>query len=215
MITMTTINFLTTNILILFMFLSSNSKTYAKVLYEGNKEIPMEIYEEVKTALSFYPELKETSIDFKIKKSLNKSFMKAQPKFLSVFKGRNKRSYKILISDKFIVDGLSLSLTDLPKDVLVGWIGHELGHIMDYRERSTFNLIWFGIKYMISGPFIRKAEYLADYHAVSHGMADFILKTKRYILNHSDLSEKYKSRIKRFYVSPDRVLKLVNDLKSN
>lgn len=173
------------------------------------------IYDEVKTALSFYPELKDTSIDFIIKKSLNKSFMKAQPEFLSVFRGRHHRSYKILISERFSVDGLSLALTDLPKDVLVGWIGHELGHIMDYRERSTFNLIWFGVKYVFSGPFIKKAEYLADYHAVSHGMADFILKTKHYILNHSELSERYKNRIKKFYVSPDRVLKLVNDLKSN
>ncbi|RZT00029.1 hypothetical protein EV197_1259 [Aquimarina brevivitae] len=193
----------------------TDSNSYPNILYQENKQIPVEIYDEVKKALSFYPELENITIDFEIRDTQRKSFMKAQPKFRTLLKGRRNRAYKILISKRFTVDGLTLALKDLPKDVLVGWIGHELGHIMDYKERSTLNLLFFGIKYLISGPFIRKAEYLADYHAVANGMADYILKTKHFILNHSELSDGYKERIKRFYVSPDRILLLVNELQTN
>ena len=177
----------------------------------NNKIIPDQIKDEVKIALSHYPSLKNTSIEFKIKPSLNQSFMKAQPKFSSLFNVASKRKYKILISDSFSLENKRLALKDIPKDVLIGWFGHELGHIMDYKERSSLNLCWFGIKYYFSGNHIRKAERIADSYAVSHHMKDYIITTKNFILNHTDLSNKYKERIKRLYVSPDEILKIVEE----
>lgn len=178
-----------------------------------NKIAPDLIKPEVTKALSFYPELKDTPIEFKFKPSLKKSLMKAQPKFSSLFKNKKNREYVILMSKNFTLDGLQLDFNSIPKNVLIGWLGHELGHIMDYQSRSNLNLITFGVRYFFSGNFIRKAERTADLFAISHQMEPYILATKNYILNHSDLSEKYKSRIQKLYLSPDELLALAKKEK--
>jgi len=180
-----------------------------------NKVIPTVIEKEVKKALSYYPSLKETPIEFQIKSDMKNSFMKAQPKFWTLFSSRKTRKYRILVSDKFSLEGKELKLKDIPSDVLIGWFGHELGHIMDYKERNTFNLAGFGISYYFSGNYIRKAERIADSYAVSHQMIDYLVKTKNFILNHADLSEKYKNKIKRLYVSPNELLNIIEEQKTS
>lgn len=180
-------------------------------IFHENKTIPKEIAKEAKIALSYYPELEKVSIDFKFKKKIKKSFMQAQPHFLNIFSGKNNRSYNIYISTKVNIEGKSFSVEDIPSDVLIGWLGHELGHIVDYREKTAFGLIIFGLRYITSQNFIKEAERAADTYAVGHGMGDYILKTKNFILNNTDLSEAYKNRIKRLYLSPEEIVVLVNE----
>nr|WP_062055360.1 hypothetical protein [Aquimarina longa] len=180
-----------------------------------NKIIPSLIISEVRTALLHYPELDGVAIEFKFKPSLKKSFMKAQPKFSSLFMSKNKRTYLILISETFKIDGLQLHIKDIPKNVMIGWLGHELGHIMDYHRRNNLNLIFFGLKYLISSNYIREAERVADTYAIKHSMKHYILATKKFILNHSSLSEKYKARIRRLYLSPDEILLLIKEQEAN
>ena len=178
-----------------------------------NKIIPEAILAETKIALSHYPELSDTPIEFRFKKKIKKSFMQAQPKFSGIFKKKKNRSYYVMISENFNIEGEEFSIREVPSEVLIGWIGHELGHIMDYQERSGFNLIQFGIGYLTSKRFIKEAERAADTFAVSHGMCDYILSTKDFILNHANLSEVYKDRIRRLYLSPEEILLLVEELK--
>lgn len=200
--------FLITPILILYSFLFMSGQDNLNV---KNKIIPELIKEEALIALSHYPELKETHIEFRFKESLNRSLMKAQPKFSTLFKNRNKREYIILMSRNFTLDGISLDFETIPKNVLIGWLGHELGHIMDYRERSSMDLAWFGINYSLSGKHIREAERTADTFAVRSGMRPYILETKKFILEHVELSDKYKNRIKKLYLSPDEILSIVEE----
>ena len=69
--------------------------------------------------------------------------MQARPTFDSFFKSKKHRKFLILISEKFKISDKEFSTRDIPDDIFIGWIGHELGHIMDYQGRSKFNLIWF------------------------------------------------------------------------
>jgi len=177
-----------------------------------NKIVPEAILKEVQIALSHYPELRETPIEFKFKKKIRKSFMQAQPKFSGLFVDKKNRSYLINISESFHIENEEFEISEIPSEVLTGWIGHELGHVMDYQERSGFNLLSFGIKYLTSSGFIKEAERAADTFAVNHGMGDYILATKDFILNHAHLSKLYKDRIKRLYLSPDEILMLVEKL---
>lgn len=101
--------------------------------------------------------------------------------------------------------GKTLRIEEFPKDVLIGWLAHELGHIMDYCHRSTFQMILFGIKYLLSGIHIRKAERAADVYAIEAGLDKYIGDTKEYILSHSDLSDSYKEKIKRLYLGPEEI----------
>ena len=99
----------------------------------------------------------------------------------------------------------------MPSDIFVGWIGHELGHILDYQNRSNFNLLWFGINYLFSQNHIVEAERAADSFAVNQGMESYILKTKDFILNNADINQTYKDRIKRYYLSPEEIMELVKE----
>ena len=177
----------------------------------SNKIVPDTIWREVYVALSHYPELKDTPIEFRFKKNIKKSFMQAQPKVGGLFKKRKNRSYLIFINEKFTIEDEVFDITSVPSEVLIGWIGHELGHIMDYRERSAANLIWFGVKYVTSNNYIREAERAADTYAVNHGLGENIIATKNFIINHSKLSDSYKSRIEDLYLSPEEIMVLINE----
>ncbi|MCF4101285.1 hypothetical protein L1I30_06385 [Gillisia sp. M10.2A] len=179
-----------------------------------NKSIPSSILKEAKIALSYYPELIHTPIEFKFKKNIKRSFMQAQPAFKDLLKGKKQRSYFIMISESIHIEDQEFNMQEIPSDVLIGWLGHELGHIMDYRERSGWDLIKFGIRYILSSTHIKEAERAADTFAVNHGMGDYILATKDFILSHAHLSTAYKERIKRLYLSPAEILELVDDLNT-
>ena len=179
-----------------------------------HKTIPKEIMEEAQVALSYYPVLKDTPIVFKFKKNIKKSTMQAQPIWTSFFKSRKKRDYVILISRKVKIDKESFLITDVPSEVLIGWLGHELGHVMDYRDRSGLGMVIFGLKYLYSSGHIQEVERAADSYAVAHGMGDYILKTKDFILNHADISEKYKTRMRKLYLSPEEIMKLIEENKT-
>lgn len=173
--------------------------------------IPEIIEKETLKALSYYPDLKDTKIELRFKKNIKKSTMQARPSFASFFRSRKNRSYLILISETFKISDTTFLTKDIPSDILIGWIGHELGHIMDYQNRDKLNLIWFGIKYLLSDNHIVEAERAADGFAVKHGMEDYILKTKDFILNHAKITPTYKDRIKRYYLSPEEIMEMVKE----
>lgn len=179
------------------------------------KTIPPEIKPQVEKALSYYPELKDTPITFKFKKNIKKSTMQAQPKFISFLRSRENRAYVILISEKFHIEGEEFKVIDVADDIMIGWIGHELGHVIDYKNRSSLGMLIFGIKYLFSSAYIKEVERAADTFAVKHGMYQYILATKNFILNNTSISPEYKARIKRLYMSPEEIMELVNKLHPN
>ncbi|MFD2289998.1 hypothetical protein ACFSKN_03725 [Mariniflexile gromovii] len=172
---------------------------------------PESIANEVEIALSHYPELAEIPIEFKFKNKIKKSTMQAQPNFWSIFCSKSKRKYKVLISESFIIADTIYYTKNIPSKVLIGWLGHELGHIMDYQFRSGLNLIGFGLAYLFSEKAMKRAERSADTFAVIHGMEDYILATKNFILNEAGFPEIYTNRIKRFYLSPEEIMILVEE----
>lgn len=178
-----------------------------------NKIIPESIREEAITALEYFPELYDTAIEFKFKKSIKKSTMQAQPKISSIFRNKKNRKYVILISREIHIDDEDFTIDDIPSDVIIGWLGHELGHLMDYQDRSSVGMIIFGAKYLFSNKSIKKVERTADTYAIGKGMGEYILKTKSFILDNADISERYKARIRRLYISPEEVMELINENK--
>lgn len=175
-----------------------------------NKIIPASIKKEALKALSFYPELKNTPIQFKFKKQIKKSTMQAQPDLSTILRGRKNRGYKILISEKIHIEQKEFSIEDMEKEVLIGWFGHELGHVIDYHDRSAIGMLIFGLKYLFSKTHLKEVERTADTIAVRHGMSNYILATKDFILNNAHVSSKYKARIAKLYMSPQEIMEIVN-----
>ena len=179
-------------------------------MYAKYKTIPESIREVTLEALSYFPDLLETEIDFEFKKKIGGSVMQAQPKVGSlVFKNRQNRAYRIKISRYLELEDENIPIEELPRDVLLGWIGHELGHVQDYLNRSSVNMMGFGVKYYCSHKFVTEAEITADSYAVANGLGDKIIATKNFVLNHDRLPEHYKNKIRTLYMSPGEILSLV------
>lgn len=179
-------------------------------MYAENKGIPNEIRSVTLEALSYFPELLDTRIDFEFKKNISGSVMQAQPRVRSlIINNKKNRIYKIKISRFLELEDEMVPMEELPRDVLLGWIGHELGHIKDYVSRSSVNLMGFGAKYYCSSRFVTKAEITADTYAVSCGMGDKIVATKNFVLNHDRLPESYKNKIRSLYMSPGEIMSMV------
>ena len=96
---------------------------------------------------------------------------------------------------------------------MIGWIGHELGHIMDYESRSNTGMVAFGYHYLRSGAYVKRVEVIADTYAVNHGLGEYIIATKRFILDHAELPQAYKDKIARLYLSPDDIVEQVRKLE--
>ncbi len=84
-------------------------------------------------ALRHYPELNETSLKVRLKNI--SATMQAQPKWSFLFKSKEDRGYQILVNKDNSITGMCYQ--DLSFNSLVGWIGHELAHILDYTKKTT------------------------------------------------------------------------------
>ncbi|WP_340065642.1 hypothetical protein [Ascidiimonas aurantiaca] len=177
------------------------------------QSVPVEIASEVEKALKGFKSLKKENIQFKLKKSLNGSVMMAQPRFLDIFKKREERRYLVLVSKTFTIAKTTFATSKLPSEVKIGWFAHELGHIMDYQKLSTQKLLRFGFLYLFSRSFMRKAELRADTYAVKAGYGTYLIRTKNFILSHTELPESYKNKIRKYYPSPDQILEIDRDLR--
>ncbi|SIS71657.1 hypothetical protein [Belliella pelovolcani] len=173
--------------------------------------IPQELNEVIIKALDFYPDMKDVKIEFVLSKNIRKSVMQAQPKFITMLGPSKNRSYIIKISRFFKLKGKVKPIQELPDDVLVGWIGHELGHIMDYLNRSNWSLLLFGVGYLTSKSFIMAAERVADTYAVDHGLGDYILATKNFILHEAGMTEKYIQKINKLYLPPEEIIYMMEN----
>lgn len=174
-----------------------------------NKVIPEEIKKPVLEALSYFPELDDVDITFVFKDNIRGSVMQAQPKFFSLLvDAKENRKYKINITRMLVFGDLKTPIEEVPYDALVGWIGHELGHIMDYMDRSTTGMMRFGVKYMISDKKVIEAELTADGYAIGCGMGHHIMANKNYILNNENFEDAYKDKIRNLYMSPSQILSI-------
>lgn len=192
---------------------NTNAQDKELLQLKHNKLIPASIESNVLKALSFYPELSNTCIHFIFKKKIKTSVMQAQPVFTTLLLQKRKRRYRVNISEHFSLIHSDMPILSIPDEVMVGWIGHELGHIMDYESRSNLNMMKFGYSYFFHPSFVKHAEMLADSLAVERGMGNYIVATKRFILDNADLPQAYKDKIRRLYLSPDVIVEQVRKLE--
>ena len=136
--------------------------------------------------------------------SVKSSTMQAQPiiKPGELFSKQQKYQIKLAVNLK---DSQNIKVSDLPEDVLKGWFAHELGHLVDYLPYSKFQMIGYGLKYLYWPKFKKLSEHTADHIAIANGFHEEIISTKRYILEHDLLKERYKKTIRKYYLSIEEV----------
>jgi len=87
--------------------------------------------------------------------------------------------------------------------VLRGWFAHELGHVVDYQKRTALEIALYGLRYLSSGSYRRRAEHKADQIAFAHGFLDDILKTKEFLFHNDLIQESYRKKMMKYYMSID------------
>jgi len=186
-----------------------DSLYYASILdslkkaYPNTKNISPEFELAFYTAVSHYPELKETNIDLKLRK-LNFS-MAARPA-KRVLANRKERVYRVYANIKKDFGGV-LPAT-LKFNQKVGVIGHELAHILDYSNKSLCKLVGTGIGYLFVS-YRRNTEKNTDIETIKHGMGWQLYDYKDFLFNHSDASEKYKKKKSNVYLNEKELKELI------
>lgn len=172
-----------------------------------NKTIPKEIELECLTALSYYPELKNISIVFKFGSPL--STMVSRPKLKSIFRAGNKREYQIIIR-KPGTSKNGLEWTELSFNSLIGWIAHELAHIVHYNHKTSVGVLFTGIKYAFPS-YRRRMERFTDSLVIQHDLGSALLEGTDYCINYSNVKQHYKKYLEKYYLSPSDIKEAIND----
>jgi len=150
-------------------------------------------------ALSYFPELKNTTISFKRREL--RTTMAARPKGIEVFREKGKRGYVIYIND---FPSVKVSPDSVSFNAQVGIIGHELAHIVDYEQTSSLKMLIVGFSYL-NKKFRTKFERATDLRTINHGLLwqcyDFAL----YVHNSSVAPTEYINYKKKFYMSPKEI----------
>jgi hypothetical protein len=159
-------------------------------------------------ALRHYPELKESPLKIKLKSIT--ATMQAQPKWNFIFRKRVNRSYQIFVNKDNSVNGMNYQ--DLSFNSLVGWIGHELAHILDYSKKDNLEMIAFIVDYISSKDRMRKIETKADKETIRHGLGIQLLDGVNFFHKNKRISREYREKKKKYYLSPEEI---VAEIKQN
>lgn len=147
-------------------------------IYGHNKIIPNRLEKQIIFALSYFPELINSKIEFRIIKS-NKGIISSRPEFSSVLKSNKNRRYFVFINDTS-ADRLLPSFLNGPVNGQVGILGHELCHVVYYSHRSGIGLLGLGAAYL-SRNFVDGFENKTDSMDIERGLGNQLISWVNYL----------------------------------
>jgi len=139
--------------------------------YSYKKIIPEEYKLPILTALSHFPELKNLSVNIRIKQAYTP--LSTKPDFRSMFKRKAKRTYIITISNRTIDTLSHLLYKNLNLEERTGIIGHELSHVADFDSKNFFQSLRSAIGH-ISKRYLDRMEFKTDSICINHGLGKYL-----------------------------------------
>ena len=146
--------------------------------YEHKKTIPDNIKNQALTALSFYPELKDRRITFRFRK--RKTPLSSRPRLFSLFKKKKNRRYVITISTKTISRLEPILFLNLPYNAQIGVLGHEIGHVVEYNQKTNLQIISLGFK-LLNASYVNNFEFNTDRISIEHGLGHQLYDWSSYV----------------------------------
>jgi len=159
----------------------------------------------LKAALKHYPELKDTKIVLREKNS--KYLMHILPIISSIF--NKKRKYQLIITKSQYKEFLN----HLSEKEIEGWLGHELAHALEYQSMPVIQILGFGLEYIFNPKMHKRTERRIDTKTIKHGLGKELEKGLLATFNSKEIPQKYKNRLKKYYLSPKEIQKKLEKFK--
>jgi len=153
-------------------------------------------------ALSFYPELCEKKI--RLKYGRISTSMAAYPQIISVFRKRDNRTYKVVLTKN-----PNQLIYDASFNAWVGVMGHELAHVLDYIDKSGFQLAWTGVRYL-GKKYRRTMERQTDMVTIERGLGWQLYSFKYFVAHEANVSEKYRKYKLDVYMKPEEIFEIIS-----
>jgi hypothetical protein len=148
-------------------------------------------------------------VNIKVKEKRIGTTMAMRPSFFSFFKKSEKRTYVLCINNK--ADFSGVLFRDVPHEARVGLLAHELMHVRDYQSRGFGGLVERGWQYL-SKRGKHKFEHEIDKMVIDAGFGFYLYYWSAYVLEESDVDEKYREFKRRVYMKPKTILTELNTL---
>lgn len=165
-----------------------------------NEDFQKEWQRALVKALEYYPKIKKNEVILQFKKQ--KQCARCYPSIDFLYKSQNKRTYIIAISIRFPYKDFLQTLTFGEK---LGWLGHELAHIIEYKSLTKLRLIRWLFKYITSTSFRINREYNTDKVTIKHGLGNELKAGVEKTLTSTILPEKSKVITQSEYMSPKEI----------
>lgn len=159
-------------------------------------------------ALSYFPELKDTRIQFITKPAY--SPLRTNPRFKGIFCHKT-RMLTIIISDSTMWKLEPITLSHMDFNTQVGVLGHELSHASDFKRRSFVNLAGTGIGHL-SSRYIDRFEYNTDSICIAHGLGYQLLSWSIFVRktldtnNYDGADNIAKPMVRERYMNPETII---------
>lgn len=169
----------------------------------GEKKKLIQAYElPILVALSHYPELKDVRISFRF--SRMKSAGLTTFTLWSLF-NRN-RHFTIAINDDEQKTGVTFK--NVSFNAQVGLIGHELAHVVEFRNMTNAGIAIWGLGYL-SSKNRKRIERYTDETEINHGLGWQLHEWTNIILESPKTTARYKKMKQTYYLQPKEIIKYI------
>ena len=173
-----------------------------KELKTNDKRIKTAFY----LALSHYPELHQKKITLRLKSI--QSTMQAQPDAAFLFKLKRNRGYHIFVNNNYEPTGIDYR--ELSFNALVGWLGHEFAHLIDYSSMKNRELLGFVTAYVFDKRETRRTERQADRETIKRGLGVQLLDGVAFFEKNEKVSKRYRKKKNKNYLSEEEIITAIN-----
>lgn len=177
-----------------------------------NKEMPPRYEKQILYALSYFPELTDTKIRFRIIQS-KKGIIDTRPTMGGLLRHGNKRKYLVTIYDSTERRALP-HFANADVNGQVGIVGHELSHIISFKNSTGLGLVGLGIAHM-SPRFMDRYENKTDSVNIERGLGYQLIAWKQYLdkgfkaMRHTDSRHSKKPAAQKRYLRVDQIQRVM------
>jgi hypothetical protein len=171
-----------------------------------NKQFIPEFELQTLIALSFYSELNDTRISFKL--AGKESMAKTTISFFSLIL-QNKHIIIYINNNR---SGTGLIFNELPFNAQIGVIGHELAHAVDFMHKNLAAMIWWGVSYINKNKRVT-IERSIDLVTIQHGLGWQLYDFSNFVIYSPNTTTGYKIFRQKYYLHPEEIMQQLNRRK--